>query len=189
MPLRSLPMSDKELVKGCARNDKSCQRILYDRFAPLLFAVCLRYTGNRHDAEDILQDGLIKIFGSIRKFRGEGSLEGWMKRIVINTALLHFRSRKRSVLEHHAEYDDDRSEAGFDAEILERITAGEITRVIAGLPEGYRTVFNLNVVDGYTHVEIAGMLNITESTSRSQLTKARAMIKARLQSITEIYHG
>lgn len=182
-------MSDKELVEGCLRNDRKFQRILYDRFAPLLYAVCIRYAGNRHDAEDILQDGLIKVFASIRKFRGDGSLEGWIKRIVINTALMHIRKMKNSIVESHASYAEDSMETGIDGDILERISAAEITRVISALPEGYRTVFNLNALDGYSHAEIAVMLNINESTSRSQLTKARNMIKARIKSITEIYHG
>jgi RNA polymerase sigma-70 factor (ECF subfamily) len=181
-------MSDKELVAGCVRNDRTFQRILYDRFAPLLFAVCIRYAGNRQDAEDMLQDGLIKVFASIRQFRGEGSLEGWIKRIVINTALAHLRKAKQSFVDAAARLPEE-VEAPFDGEIIERLSAAEITKVIAALPAGYRAVFNLCALDGYSHAEIAGMLHISESTSRSQLTKARNMIKAKMKTLTEVYHG
>jgi RNA polymerase sigma factor (sigma-70 family) len=182
-------MTDTELVDGCIKEKGACLKALYDRFSGKMFSVCLRYADNREDAEDMLQDGFIKVFNHIKQYKGLGSLEGWIRRIVINTCLHQLMNNKRSAigmsssLSEHFDFEDEK-----DWNIINRMSADEIIKLIGELPAGYRSVLNLFAIDGYSHEEIGTMLNITASTSRSQLTKARRMLKEKLKLTTEIYH-
>lgn len=170
----------ERLIKGCIAEDYRAQRALFERFAPRLFAVSLRYARSRAEAEDLLQDAFIKIFDNIEKFEGKGSFEGWMRRIVVNTALKNYsriRFQRESVgIETLPEQD-------IPPSVLSQLSEQELLQLIEKLPEGYRLVFNLVAIEGYTHAEVAKMLHIEESTSRSQLTKARQTLQRYLRDI------
>jgi len=162
---------------------------LYDLYAPRLLSLCLRYCGNREDAEDVLQEGFIKILRHLGHFKSQspGSLEAWMKRIMVNTALNHLRDHTKDRLmlsiETYLERDDLIDEPEEDPDLLWKsiITKDQLMDMICALPPGYRTVFNLYVMEEYTHKEIAELLNCSENTSKSQLSKARALLRKRLK--------
>lgn len=171
-------LNEPELIKRCKQADPKAQEWIYGQYADALYRVLIRYVRNREDAEDVLITAFTKIFNRIDSFsyRGEGSLYGWMKRVVINEALMWLRRRHSfATLDSVPETAD----AG-NLEILQDMAAEDIYQMITQLPDGYRTVFNLHVVEGYAHQEIAEMLLITESTSRTQLFKAKAMLKKML---------
>jgi len=175
-------VTEEELISGCIRKEAKCQKQLFDLYAGRLFGVCLRYARNRGDAEDILQDAFIKIFDKISQFKREGSFEGWMKRIAVNTAL-----KKYSVSRYRQEVTDSdkigRLEISLDETVYSHLGEKELLKMIQDLPEGYRLVFNLYVMEGYQHNEIAEMLNIQAGTSRSQLVKARMMLQKQILEI------
>jgi RNA polymerase sigma-70 factor, ECF subfamily len=164
---------------------------LYDQHAPRLLSICMRYTGNREDAEDVLHDGFMKIIRNIGTFskRHDHSLEAWMKRIIVNTALNYLRDHKkekffRSLESEHtvfqvAEEESEESFSGFN------LSKDELMRMVCELPSGYRTVFNLYVIERHSHKEIAQMLACSENTSKSQLSKARAHLRKRLEELKE----
>ena len=164
-------MNERKLIEACKNNDASAQKLLYETFARKMMSVCLRYADNREMAEDFLQDGFIKVFSSIRSYSYEGSFEGWMRRVFVNTALESLR--KNDLLRNGVDLDslDPQQEADYSA--VDKISADELMELIAQLPPGFRTVFNMFAVEGYSHKEIAHALNITESTSRSQYTRAK----------------
>lgn len=168
-------MQELEIIKNCKRTDRKSQEVLYLRFADGMFRTALRYLKNEDDAQDILVMAFNKIFKSINNFNylGEGSLESWIRRIVINEALMWLRKRHNFNL--NESLDDSCAEP--DLTDLSRLEAEDIIEIINRLPTGYRTVFNLHVIEGYSHDEISAMLNISEGTSRSQLFKAKAILK------------
>ncbi|HEX5001981.1 MAG TPA: RNA polymerase sigma factor [Bacteroidia bacterium] len=178
-------MSDEELVSGCIRKDPKAQRYLFDTFSGRLMGVCMRYCDSREEAEDILQDGLVKIFERIGTFKGNGSLEGWMRRIVVNTALDQFRKNK--AFRNSFDISEMEHVAGVTDHVLETMDARDMLKVIKALPTGFRTVFNLYAIEGYHHKEIADMLGITESTSKSQYSRARGQLIKMLRKENE-YH-
>ena len=167
-------IAETDLIKGCIGGDRRMQEALYNRFSPRMYAVCLRYAGNAEEAEDILQEGFIKIFKKLDTFRSEGSFEGWIRRIFVNTAIEHFR-RKR-YLQTVSEKEENTIE-GKDISVLDKLAAKDILALIKELSPGYRTVFNMYVVEGYTHKEIADMLGISEGTSKSQLSRAKVILQ------------
>ncbi|MEZ4883747.1 MAG: RNA polymerase sigma factor [Chitinophagales bacterium] len=175
-------MSDDELIKGCIRENKYCQRALYERFAGKMMSVCIRYTRHRLEAEDILQEGFIKIFNNISKFQHKGSLEGWIRRIMINTALSNYN---KSSFQKELIGIEDYQSGTEEPKAIQQLTADEIMAVINTLPDGYKIVFNLYVIEEYNHGEIAEMLDITPSTSRSQLVKARRMLQKKIILLRE----
>ncbi|WP_256469206.1 RNA polymerase sigma factor [Parasegetibacter sp. NRK P23] len=155
------------------------QAALYERFAPKMYGVCLRYTSDQEEAQDILQEGFIKVFRNLEKFRQEGSFEGWIRRIVINTAIEHFRRRK------HLQPVTEKEEAAIEAteeSALDRLAEKDIIALVRQLSPGYRAVFNLYVIEGYGHKEIAEMLGISEGTSKSQLARAKAVLQRLVQT-------
>lgn len=162
--------NDLELIKKCLLEDRVAQLAFYKQFAGKMFAICLRYSKNREDAEDILQEGFIKVYNNLKNFKAEGSLEGWVKRIMINTALLHYRKNlkyeKNTELEA-AEWETQSSD------VISLLSVKELMKHIQQLPDGYRMVFNLYALEGYQHKEIGDMLGINEGTSKSQLARAR----------------
>jgi len=172
---------DKSLIEKLKKNDRKAQEAFYEFFAPKMFGVCLRFAVDRVEAEDILQEGFIRVFRYVKDYRGDGSFDGWVRRTIVNTAINHYKRRiKRSFtkpIEHAG------LAAGFNANIVEQMTANEILEVIKELPVGYRTVFNLNIIEGYTHKEIGEMLGISENTSKSQLSRARASLQKKLEAI------
>ena len=144
-------------------------------------SVCLRYGSNRETAEDLLQEGFIKVFSAIGSFEGSGSFEGWMRRIFVNTALEYLR--KNDILKESVEIDNAEVLQEVDYSAIERISADELMELIAELPPGFRTVFNMFVIEGYSHKEIGDALGITESTSRSQLTRAKRLLQKKLEEL------
>lgn len=168
--LYSQSMTEVEFIRKCGLKDRKAQKLLYDKYAPLLFAICRRYIRQKEDAEDVLLESFYKIFSHISNFKGQGSFEGWMKRIAINQSLMFLRKKHNLHLSitsvAHVLYDND-----FDAEEL--LFEKDILIVLDQLPPGYRTVFNLYVIEGYKHREIAEELGISINTSKSQLIQAK----------------
>ncbi len=167
-------MEERELIKGCVNESKEHQRALYDRYSGIMFSVCLRYGRHRAEAQDMMQDGFIKVFDNISKFSFNGSFEGWIRRIMVNTCLNYFR--KASAQREQVGIEDYQV-GSMEPKAESNMGEKELMTIIQQLPEGYRMVFNLYAIEGYSHKEIGEVLNITESTSRSQLSKARKWIQ------------
>jgi RNA polymerase sigma factor (sigma-70 family) len=166
--------------------DRRMQEELYRRFSPRMYAVCLRYAGNSEEAEDILQEGFIKVFKKLESFRGEGSFEGWVRRIFVNTAIEHFR-RKR-YLQPVTEKEENTIE-GKSLSALDGLAEKDILALVQQLSPGYRTVFNMYVVEGYTHKEIGDMLGISEGTSKSQLSRAKVILQDMVKQFLDTQRG
>lgn len=173
-PQRNQSIPESDLIKGCLEGDRRMQEELYRRLSPRMYAVCLRYAGNAEEAEDILQEGFIKVFKKLESFRGEGSFEGWVRRVFVNTAIEHFR-RKR-YLQPVTEKEENTIE-GKSLSALDELGEKDILALVQQLSPGYRTVFNMYVVEGYTHKEIGDMLGISEGTSKSQLSRAKVILQ------------
>jgi len=171
---RNQNITETDLINGCIEGNRRMQETLYQRFAPKMYAVCLRYAGTAPEAEDILQEGFIKVFKKLTSFRGEGSFEGWIRRIFVNTAIEHFR-RKR-YLQPVTEKEENTVEGKY-LSVLDDLAEKDVMVLIQQLSPGYRTVFNMYVVEGYTHKEIADMLGISEGTSKSQLSRAKVILQ------------
>lgn len=170
----------KEIIKGCASGNVRAQEKLYRMFAPKMFGVCLRYSRDRAEAEDNLQEGFIKIFTGIDSFRHEGSFEGWMRRIMVNVALSKYR--KNNIL-YPVEDIGDHEVPQFSDNIFEKFEAEELLELIRQLPERYRMVFNLYVLEGMNHQEISEMMNISVGTSKSNLSRARDILKRKVRDL------
>ncbi len=176
-------MTEYELIEGCIRQDARCQRMLFDRYAGKMMGVCLRYANDAMEAEDMLQDAFIKVFQYIGQFKFEGAFEGWIRRIVVNTAIRHLEKKKL----HFKDIDENSHEAPQIApQAYTHLGEEDLMKLINQLPEGYRMVFNLNAIEGYSHEEIAVMLNIQPGTSRSQLVKARKMLQYQILQLQKI---
>ena len=169
--------SDKELIERCLENDPKAQEFLYKRFSSRMYGVCLRFARNTLEADDILQEGFIKVFSFLKDFRHDGSLEGWIRRTIVNTAINYYNSKQNEWSEMSIQMAE--SYQSVSEEILEKISTNDLLNLIHELPEGYRLVFNLYVIEGYNHKEIAEMLNISENTSKSQLSRARMALQQR----------
>lgn len=173
----------KTLVIACASHDIKAKKMLYDLFAGKMFMVCMRYADNREDAEDILQDSFIKIFDNINKFRNDGSLEGWVKRIVANTAIKQYYKKNTmypivTSVEH---VNEDSEEEDFMDKLSADNSMEELLQMIQNLAPRYRMVFNMYAIDGHSHSEIAQLLGISEGTSKSQLSRAREILKNQIK--------
>lgn len=166
----SLGNPERELVKACQNGDAKAQEQLYNAYSARMYAICLRYMGNVDDAKDALQEGFIKVFRNLSKYAFTGSFEGWLKRIFVNTSIEQLRKRKQHT-------DIEQAPEGLAQLDLHTIDSEKILDVVQKLPAGYRTVFNMYCVDGYSHKEIAEQLSISESTSKSQLFKARKLLQ------------
>ena len=162
--------------------DRRMQEELYRRFSPRMYGVCMRYAGNVEEAEDILQEGFIKVFKKLGSFRSEGSFEGWVRRIFVNTAIEHFRRKtyQQSITEQH-----ENTIEGKSLSVLDNLGEKDILKLVQDLSPGYRTVFNLYVVEGYTHKEIGDMLGISEGTSKSQLSRAKVLLQEMVKNYLE----
>lgn len=171
---------DHDIIEGCILGNPRMQKMLYDKFSPKMYGVCLRYAGNEEDAKDILQDGFIKIFRNIDKYKAIGAFEGWIRRIIVNTAIEHFR--KNNKVHELNESAEERIEDNQPS-LFNQLEAKELHQTIRSLPAGYRSVFNLYAVEGYTHKEIADMLHISEGTSKSQYARAKAWLQERINSL------
>ncbi|WP_100336159.1 RNA polymerase sigma factor [Hymenobacter chitinivorans] len=170
-------MTDADLIAACRQGSGRAQKLLYERFAGMMLGVCIRYLRRREDAEEAMLGGFAKVFRALDQYRHEGSFEGWIRRIMVNEALGQLR-RKEPL---HLAIDDMVTDVpATAAEAESNLHAADLLALLADLPAGYRTVFNLYAVEGYTHPEIAELLGISEGTSKSQLSKARAMLQRRL---------
>jgi RNA polymerase sigma-70 factor (ECF subfamily) len=173
---------DEAIIEGCIAGKRSAQSALYRQFSSVMMAVCIRYAQNQDEAEDILQEAFLKIFQNINTYRNEGSFEGWMKRIIINHALNYYRrNRKMPFLEDIA-HINERDIQDQDESAISHIpvSAEQLVVLIQKLPPGYRMVFNMYVFEEYSHREISQALNISENTSKTQLLKARKMLRRKL---------
>jgi len=164
-----------KLVIGCIKQERKAQHALYERLAPLMHSVCLRYVKDTAEAEDVLLKGFMKVFQNIKKFRQEGSFEGWVRRIIVNEALMYIRRNKTMYLE--VDIDEAQEAKSINVDHLQE---QDLMRLVQSLPLGYSTVFNLYVIEGYAHQEIAEMLNISEGTSKSQLSRAKHLLRQQI---------
>lgn len=167
-------ISESDLIAGSIAGDRRLQKELYHRYASKMFGVCLRYTGKQDEAEDVLQEGFIKVFKKIESFRSEGSFEGWIRRIFVNTAIEHFR--RKNYLQPITEKEESTIEGKY-VSVLDNLAEKDIVKLVQDLSPGYRTVFNMYVVEGYTHKQIADALGISEGTSKSQLSRAKTILQ------------
>ena len=173
---------DKNLLDGCRRHDRHAQRFLYEHFSARMLALCSRYVKDRMEAEDVMVVGFAKVFDRIRQFKGDGSFEGWIRKVMVNESLSFLRRNKSMYLETDIEAaerepDYDKLDGALEAE--------DLMKLISELPAGYRIVFNMYAIDGYSHQEIATQLGINENTSKSQLSRARAQLQKRLLKLEE----
>ncbi len=175
--------NEKDIIKGCCEGNIIAQKILYKSLSSKMFGVCMRYTNDYHIAEDILQDGFIKVFKNISKYRGEGSFEGWIRRIFVNTAIEHYRKKVNMYPVTEIESDHIKT---YDGDIVDQLQAEDLLRLIGELSPGYRTVFNMYVIEGYSHQEIGEMLGISEGTSKSQLSRARSLLQIKVNELHTI---
>ncbi|MBL7833256.1 MAG: sigma-70 family RNA polymerase sigma factor [Cyclobacteriaceae bacterium] len=166
--------NEQELIQGCRRGDRAAQKRLYDTFSPKMYALCCRYVKDSMEAEDVLVTAFTKILDKIDQYKSEGSFEGWIRRVVVNEALTWLRRNRNMYLElelEAADYEPDYKS------LSDHLEAEDLMTMINDLPSGYRIVFNLYAIDGYSHKEIADQLGISENTSKSQLSRARAYLQ------------
>jgi RNA polymerase sigma-70 factor (ECF subfamily) len=176
---------DKDIIDGCLSGSRRDQELLYRRYSPRLYAVCLQYSGNTEEARDVLQEGFIKIFENLSHFSHEGSFEGWMRRIIVNTALERYRNR------YYLNRVDDiegvsEPEAEPDTDDFAGLEAYDLLNMIMELPPKYRMVFNLYAIEGYSHKEIGEMMGISEGTSKSNLSRAREILQKKVMILTGV---
>lgn len=174
-------MMEKQLIEGCKRGDRKAQKELYEMYSRKMMGVCLRYIGDRETARDLLQDGFIKVFTSIDSYSGNGSFEGWIRKIFVNCALEYLR--KSDVLRESVGFDLSIDQIGFDDLIISEISASELLKLVQDLPNSLRAVFNLFAIEGYSHKEVAKMMDISESTSRSQYVRAKQLLQSRINEL------
>ena len=165
---------EREIIQGCIENKASAQEKLYSLYSRRMMAICLRYTRSRAEAEDIFHEAFIKVFKNIHTWQG-GSFEGWMGRIFVNTAINHFHQSRKYFDHVDASYAENLVTSTED--VISQLSNQELLEIISRLPDGYKLIFNLHVVEGYNHNEIGEMLNIAEGSSKSQLSKAKAYLK------------
>jgi RNA polymerase sigma-70 factor (ECF subfamily) len=168
-------------VNGCKKNDSVAQKIVYERFSRKMYAVCLRYVNTNFEAEDLMMTGFMRIFESIGQYENKGSFEGWIRRIMVNEALGYLRKHKNMYVQSNIENETLPSDYSTNNEAF---VADELLTLVQELPAGFRTVFNLYAIEGYTHKEIAAMLDISEGTSKSQLSRARVLLQQRLEQLS-----
>ncbi|MDR0559050.1 MAG: RNA polymerase sigma factor [Prevotellaceae bacterium] len=177
-------MEEQQLIEKCLKNDIRAQKKLYDKYAPLMMSVCLRYVRDRDVAQDILQEGFVKLFAKIPTYSGTGSFKGWMRKIFVNTALEYLR--KNDVLKYSADISAAAAVESKTESAIEKISADELMKCIMDLPTGFRTVFNMFAIEGYSHAEIAEKLGIQEGTSRSQYARARLLLQQKIFEINKM---
>lgn len=172
-------MTENEIIQGCLRNEASAQEKLYSVYSRRMMAICLRYTKSRHEAEDMFHEAFIKVFKNMHTWQG-GAFEGWMRRIFVNTAINHYHQNRKYF--DHVDSAMAETMLSTDDNVLSELSNKELLDLISQLPEGYKLVFNLYVIEGYNHIEIATMLGIAEGSSKSQLSKAKAYLKKLIEN-------
>jgi RNA polymerase sigma factor (sigma-70 family) len=169
----------ENIIEGCRKKEPKAQKLLYEQFSAQMYGVCLRYCGSADDAQDILHEGFLKVFEKISQFESRGAFEGWIRRIMVNTALEKYRNKYKviNIQDNIKEAD----EQGHD-DLVENLTVQEIMKFIEELSPKYRMVFNLYAIEGYSHKEIGEMMDITEGTSKSNLSRARAILQEKINT-------
>jgi RNA polymerase sigma-70 factor (ECF subfamily) len=175
-------ITEDDLINGCLAGDRRMQELLYQRFSPKMYAVCLRYASNADDAQDLLQEGFIKVYRNLAKFRKEGSFEGWMRRVFVNTAIEHYRKK---VNLNSIGDREEQTIADSSLNILDQLGEQDIIRLVQELAPGYRSVFNMYVIEGYSHKEIGEIMGISEGTSKSQLARAKAILQKKVEEFLD----
>ena len=175
-----------DLIEGCKAGDRKMQEMLYKQSSAKMFAICLRYARDRMEAEDSLQMGYIKIFQNLKNYRGDGSFEGWMKRVMVNTAIESYRKNLKNLQLVQLDTVFESPATGFD---FSKLGMQDLLKLIQQLADGYRLVFNMYIIEGYTHKEIAQTLGISESASKSQLSRARAILKEKITKMEDINYA
>ncbi len=175
---------DLKLIESCIQGDRASQKVLYDRLAPRMFPICIRYIGDRVLAEDILQDGFITLFSKLKDFKGDGSFEGWARRIFVTTALMSLR--KKDALRMSDDLDAARGMKAETVSQVQNIGYKELMALVMSMPPGFRTVFNMYSIEGYSHKEIGEMLGISETTSRTQLSRARTWLQNKIKEREDV---
>ena len=174
-------MNESALVKKCIDGDQRAQRELFETFAPKMLGVCMRYAKSVDEAEDVLQDGFVKVFAKLSYYSRSGSLEGWIRKIIVNTALDQIR--KNVKFKNNIALDDVDYKLELKGNVLESLAAEDLLELINKMPKGYKVVFNMFAIEGYSHKEIAKELNISENTSKSQYSRARSYLKKQLEEL------
>ena len=182
-PLNPLGITEKELIKRCLENDRPSQKALFELFAGKMMVLCLRYSRYREEAEDFMQEGFVKVFTNLNKFNFDGSFEGWVRRIMVNTCL---KNLKKKYVTHEIHGLENYQHVAYDQSIISKLSVDEMIELVNKLPTGYRLVFNMYAIEGYSHKEIGEALNIGESTSRSQLAKARKLLQKQIDQLQKI---
>ncbi len=177
-----MTISDKRLIEQCLKGKARYQKMLYDKYACKVYPVCYRYSKNEEDAKDILQETFIRVYNKLDTFQYKGSFEGWIRKIAVNTSIRHYQNALRKIDDRDIEYAPEMT---TDENILSDLNAEDILKKISELPTGYRVVFNMYAIEGYSHKEIAQKLGITEGSSRSQLTRGRKCLIEALTPTTE----
>jgi RNA polymerase sigma-70 factor (ECF subfamily) len=174
-------MNEQQLIEGCRKGNRLAQKELYDTYSRRMMGVCLRYMSDRETARDLLQEGFVKVFAAIDSYTGTGSFEGWMRKIFVNCALEHLR--KSDVLREAVDLDHTGELSACAHSVIAELSARELMNLVQELPAGFRTIFNLFAVEGFSHKEISEMLDITESTSRSQYTRAKQLLQRKIKEL------
>jgi len=185
-------MDDSQLIIACKKQDRNAQKALYEQYAPVMMAVCLRYCREEETARDLLHDGFIRVFTQISSYRGNGSFEGWLRRIFVNLALENYRKEKQKnrFLEEYGIMKTNMTESPTDDMLdIENIPREEVLEMIRDLPPGYRTVFNLFIFEDMSHKEIAHLLGINEAASRSQFFRAKTILQKKVSAILNQSNG
>ena len=176
-------MTEQEIIQGCIKQNRHCQQALFNLYATNFMTICLRYANSQMEAEDMMQEGFIAIFKNIEQFKNNGSFGGWLRRIIVNSALGVLRKNKF----YFSEIDDNTNNfSSIDAYSYSNLGEEDLLKLINNLPKGYKIVFNLNIIEGYSHDEIAKMLDIQPATSRSQLVKARKVLQQQILELQKI---
>ncbi|MBE6238807.1 MAG: sigma-70 family RNA polymerase sigma factor [Bacteroidales bacterium] len=175
---------DLKLIESCRKGDRAAQKVLYDRLAPRMFSLCIRYVGDRDLAQDMLQEGFITLFTRLDSYKGEGSFEGWARKIFVTTVLMELRRKDTLKMS-----EDLESVRGMKTEVtsqMQNIGYKDLMRLISELPPGFRTVFNMYAIEGFSHKDIGDMLGISETTSRTQLSRARTWLQNKIKEIENV---
>lgn len=174
-------MDEQQLIEGCRKGDRRVQKALYETYSRKMMSVCLRYVSDWETARDLLQDGFVKVFTHLDSYNGNGSFEGWLRKIFVNSALEYLRHA--DILRESTELDQTAEGTQADSSPLSDISAAELMELVQSLPTGFRTIFNLFAIEGYSHKEISERLHITESTSRSQYTRAKQLLQRKVNAL------
>lgn len=185
-------ISDKKIVEGCIAGKRKAFNMLYKKYSAVMLAVCLRYCKSYEEAEDVLQEGFIKVFNNIGKFRMDGSFEGWIRRIMVNTAINNYHANLKYYYQENVDEMEESKDLGTirneDVKYNGRLPKEKLMSLIQSLPDGYRMVFNMFAIEGYSHKEIADILEISVNTSKSQLSKARRTLKKQIKELEKKYN-